>query len=144
MIVFEQVFATKWIDAFIVAWAFCKRDSLSNLSIPDSCPNLSMIRPFSWLIWYLIWPFLSYLWDLNKLRRYDFGHFETPQTQKFDDPLSVDFTLPGSTLKFREPESILLWGDFWFFKHLKVIENRRLDLVLLCLDRLLDYSNSIT
>ena len=27
---------------------------------------------------------------------------------------------------------------------LKVIENRRLDLALLCLDRLLDYSNSIT
>ena len=34
-------------------------------------------------------------------------------------------------------------GDFRFFKHLKVIENRRLDLALLSLDRLLDYSNSI-
>ena len=29
-----------------------------------------------------------------------------------------------------------LRGDFWFFKHLKVIENRRLDLVQPCLDRL--------
>ena len=37
-----------------------------------------------------------------------------------------------------------LWLDFWFSKHLKVIENRRLDLALLCLDRLLDHSNSIT
>ena len=27
-------------------------------------------------------------------------------------------------------------GDFWFFKHLKVIENRRMDLVRLCLNRL--------
>ena len=36
--------------------------------------------------------------------------------------------------------NILKYGGFLIFNHL----NRLLDLALLCLDRLLDYSNSIT
>ena len=45
--------------------------------------------------------------------------------------LRINFTKSSTKALF-----LIYWGDFWFFKHLKVIENRRLDLVRPCLDRL--------